>query len=200
MSDWRNPGFGGEGRPAAPAAPSGSESQSNKGSSAAPGNTSEAKKGFLVPQVKDGLKLVGWIAGLILIAGLCWFLTQPLRNRLLLNAVNRVFVESGDFRRLEGPVSAGMSGSFGTGVWFTITESNSRTRGNTSPGDFSEGTRAYIFTFIGEGTFFPCAAIVKPGGDVEEFIPLNNHGARMIKQISPGILRIYAQRIGGDKS
>jgi len=182
MGDWKNPVNSGESR-------------------------SDKKSG--VPQVKDGLILFGWIAGLILIASLCWFLTQPIRSRFLLRAVNHVLEESGDTRRLGEPISPSLSGSIGVGAWYTMTQAknplppvlpSARRTGDMENAYFSEGTRAFIFTFIGEGTFFPCAAVVAPGGEVKEFIPLSSQGERMIKQISPGVLKIYARRIEGDKS
>jgi len=188
MSDWKNPGFAGETQPSRSSVPVTTQ-----------GSTSGQKR-WLVPQVKDVLMLVGWIAGLILIAALCWFLTQPVRSRFLRSAVNQVLEDSGDSRRLGEPDSPGMCGSIGMGTWYTMTELSTKPDGNTGRGEFSEGTKAYIFTFIGEGTFFPCAAVVTPGGKVQEFIPLNSHGVKMLKLISPGILRIYAQRIEGDKS
>ena len=152
----------------------------------------------LIPQVKDALILLGWIAGLILIASLVWFFTQPIRSRSLLGAVNRVLLESGDSRSLEKPVSDGMSGFFGTGAWYTMTESAAFRTGSTGRGGLPDGTRAFVFTFIGGGTFFPCAAVVGPDGKVLEFIPLNSHGEKMLKLVSPGVLKIYAQRIEGE--
>ena len=159
----------------------------------------EPHKSFLFPQLKDLLMLMAWIAGLILVAGLCWFLAQPARTRFLRNSVNRVLEESGDFRRLGEPVSPGMSASSGMGVWFTMTDTSgqpARTGGGT---EFNEGTRVYVFTFIWGAAFFPCAAVVRPGGEVQEFIALNSHGERMMKLISPGIMKIYARRIEGEK-
>ena len=202
MSDWKNPGHKGEPRRADPApaagAGGGTHPHKSSGFSIVPGGASGFKNSILVPGVKDALMLVGWIAGLILIAGLCWFLTQSVRSRFLGNAVNRVLEESGDSRRLGEPVSPGMYDSFGMGAWYTVTGESSRPAGN-SGGNFSDRAMIFIFTFIGEGTFFPCAAVVKPGAGVQEFIPLNSHGVKMMKLISPGTLKIYAQRIEGDK-
>lgn len=144
----------------------------------------------LIPQVKDGAILFGWIASIILVAGLCWFFTQPLRSRLLLNAVNRVLVQSGDSRRLGEPIpQAALAGRSRMGSWYTL--------GERRPGNALDGNRALIFTFIGEGTFFPCVAMVLPGGKVEEFIPLGSHGEKMLKRVSPEVLKIYARRIEG---
>ena len=144
--------------------------------------------------LRDAGLLLGWIAGLLLIAGFCWFLTQPFRTRVLLRAVNQVLEEAGDSRRLGAPIQAGTPrrGSDNPGI------NNARSAGNAGIGSWysvSDGTEAVIFTFIGEGSFFPCAAIVGSGGTAEEFIPLTKHGRRMIKSISPGILGIYSNRI-----
>ena len=78
----------------------------------------------LVPQMKDTAILVGWIAGLVLIAGLCWFLTQPVRNSFLHKAVNQVLEQSGNSHRLGVPVSAGAlkTGVSKMGSWYTMTE------------------------------------------------------------------------------
>ena len=151
----------------------------------------------LVPQVKDTAILMGWIAGLVLIAGISWFLTQPVRNRLLLQAVNRVLEQSGDPRRLGEPVSPrALKGNLsGMGSWYTLAQI-----GNSEREGLSTGRMALIFTFFGEGSFFPCLVVLSPGGKAEEFIPLSSYGERMLKQLSPEIFRIYARRIEGSRS
>jgi len=142
--------------------------------------------------LKDTSLLIGWISGLVIIAGLCWYFTQPLRNGLLIKAINRVLEQSGDSRRL---AEALPSAPLGIGSWFTMTENlNSRYTGKER---LAEGSRACVFVFVGEGSFFPSLAVVSPDGNVEEFISLTSHGHRMIKRVSPGILRIYISRIEG---
>ena len=133
--------------------------------------------------LKDSIIFFGWITSILIIAGICWFFTQPLRNRLMIRAVNRVLAESGDSRRLLEPLYSERSGSLLTGSWFTMLDTN------------TDGKKVIVFSFIGDGTFFPCAAVVTPNGGVEEFIPLNSHGEKVLKRISPGILKIYARRI-----
>jgi len=150
---------------------------------------------YLVPKIKDSVILVGWISGLILIASLCWFFTQPARSGILVRAINKVLEQSGDSRRLGESFNTPSSGM---GSWYTLTE-NSRRRDSGSE-LIPDGTRAYVFIFIGEGSFFPCAAVVSPEGKVEEFIPLNDQGKRMIKRVPPGVLKIYSSRIEGLKS
>ena len=151
-----------------------------------------------VPHLRDTIILFGWIASLLIIAGISWMLTQPLRDRFLIRAVNRVLEQSGDMRRLGELSPSGTSGSLIIGSWYTMILARQPVAAGTK--DFSEGTKAFVFSFVGEGTFFPCAAVMLPNGKVEEFIPLSSHGERILKKISPGILRIYARRIEGAKS
>ena len=136
---------------------------------------------------KDAAIFAGWIAGLLLIAGLLWFFTQPVRERFMLNAVNQVLEQSGDTRRLEEALPAGAlpAAVSRMGSWYTMTGQ-------------PEGTRAFVFMFVAEGTFFPSVAVVAPGGRaVQEFIPLSNHAERMLRRVSPEILRLYSRRITG---
>ena len=149
----------------------------------------------LIPKMKDTAILFGWISVLIIIAGLAWFFTKQPREDFLIKAINKVLEQSGDHRRLGEPIH---ELSLGMGSWFTVTEATKRR--NTGSEPLSDGSRAYIFVFITEGSFFPCAAVVSPGGKVEEFIPLNSQGKRLIKQVSPGILQIYTSRIEGAES
>jgi hypothetical protein len=173
-----------------------------------------------IPQLKDTMILIGWIVALLIIAGTCWMLTEPLRDRFLIRAVNRVLEQSGDARRLgelshsgasgtlgktaaiNEPVGRSFQSSFIIGSWYTMILA--RQPGGTLNGpsttdikDFSEGTKAFVFSFIGEGSFFPCAAVVLPDGKVKEFIPLSSHGERVLKKTSQGILNLYARRIEG---
>jgi hypothetical protein len=138
-------------------------------------------------QAKGTAIFFAWISAILIFAAVFWVLTQPLRTRILVSAVNRVLEQSGDSRRLEEPSSSGGPGFFGMSTWFSMTNLERQTPGDTG--------RAVVFSFIGEGTFFPCIAVLNPDGRVEEFIPLNSHGERVIRRISPGILNIYARRI-----
>ena len=150
----------------------------------------------LAPKMKDTAILAGWISGLIIIAGLCWFFTQPIRESFLVKSINKVLEQSHDQRRVGEALPAHYPGM---GSWYTMNEAAAKRRDNARD-DLAEGTKACVFVFVAEGSFFPCIAVVSPGGMVEEFIPLNSHGKRIIKQVSPGILQIYAARIEGMKS
>lgn len=136
--------------------------------------------------LKDAAILAGWVAGLVLIAGITWFFTQPVRDQFTRNAVNYALEQSGDSRRLGAPVpsSALNAGVSRMGSWFTMTGS-------------PEGTRVFVFPFIVGGTFFPSAAVVSPAGTTLEFIPLTAHGRRMFQRVSPEITRFYSRRVLG---
>ena len=144
--------------------------------------------------IKNTSLLIGWIAVIVILSGLFWAFTQPLRNRLLIRSVNRVLEQSGDSRRLGDPSFSEKTSSIGLGSWYTVSQTRS------SNNYFQAGTKALIFTFIGEGTFFPCAALTNGEGKVLEFIPLNRHGERVLKRLSPGILKLYIKRIEGTAS
>jgi hypothetical protein len=144
--------------------------------------------------VRDAIKLFGWIGSILIVACVCWVLTQPVRNRYLMRAVNRVLEQYGDSRRLI-ELSSGSTDTSIIGSWFDMIKG--RQQGISGTDNFSEGTKAFVFTFIAEGTFFPCVAIIDPMGQVKEFIPLNVHGKKILERISPGILKLYIRRIEG---
>jgi hypothetical protein len=148
---------------------------------------------------RDTIKLFGWIASILIIAGLCWTLTQSVRNRFLTRAINRVLEQYGDSRRLgELSSSLGTGGASLIGSWHTMIRA--RQQGNSTNDNFLDGTTAFVFSFIAEGTIFPCVAVVDPMGRVQEFIPLNTHGKKILSRISPGILKLYIRRIEGSGS
>ena len=158
---------------------------------------------------KDAAILAGWIAGLILVAGLFWFFTQPVRNRILLSAVNQVLEQSGDSRMLGTPVptKALRPGVSKVGSWYTMIERTQveppirRRSGQSAAPEMPDPiARVFVFAFIGEGTFFPCAALVNLDGKTEGFIPLNKHGERMLNRVSPKIIELYTRRIEGAES
>ena len=150
-------------------------------------------------QAKDTALIIGWIVVIVMLASILWIFTKPLRDNLLITAVNKVLEQSGDSRRLEELYSQDlyfkelhsrdMANNFGMSKWFAF---------KTFP-DNGDAKRAFVFSFVGEGTFFPCIAVVNRDDRVEEFIPLNSHGKKVINRISPGVLKIYSSRIGGNK-
>ena len=146
-------------------------------------------------QTKDPAIFIIWISTLLILAGVFWVLTQPVRTRALARAVNRVLEQSEDFRRLEEQSAYGGSGFFGMNTWFTMTGQRTHETGDTRY--FQDGMRAVVFPFIGDGAFFPCLALLNAEGKLVEFIPLSNHGRRIMSRVSPGLMEIYVRRIEG---
>ena len=143
----------------------------------------------LVPKVKDKLIFSGWLLMILLIAGMSWHLSQPLRTRSLQRAANRALEQLGHGLRLGEALPPADFSRSRMGSYFSAL-------GNTG---YPAGTgRVKIFTFIAEGTFFPCAAIIGADGKVENFIALNKQGENILMQISPGVLRLYAWRLEGE--
>jgi len=147
--------------------------------------------------IMNTIKLFGWIASILIIGGLCWALTQPVRTRFLIRAVNRVLEQYGDSRRV-AELTSPAGGSSLIGSWHTMIKA--RQQGTSTNENFTEGTKALVFSFIAEGTIFPCVAVVDPMGRVQEFIPLNIHGKKIFSRISPGIFKLYIRRIEGSES
>jgi hypothetical protein len=148
-----------------------------------------------MPRTRNTMILAGWIAALILVAGVAWFLTQPLRSSLMLTAVNQVLAQAGDERRLQGPLASAVidTNSPRIGFWYTMTD----------------GARAFVFLFIADGTFFPALAVLTQSPLAPEaapfalpppmvqFVPLSNHGARALERVCYTVLEIYGRRILG---
>jgi hypothetical protein len=124
----------------------------------------------------------GWAAGLILISALLWGLTQPVRNRALLNSVNRILNTLGEETRLETPLSSwGMPGrAIQSGTWFTT----------TNPEEW-----AAVFTVALDGVFTPFLILVSDDGKAGPLIPLSLHAEAVFRRLPPGQFRIYIRRI-----
>jgi hypothetical protein len=126
--------------------------------------------------------LAAWIAGLCLVGGLAWFLTQPLRSSLIIHTVNRTLERSGENRRLEAQISPwGKSGAaFQLGSWYTLREGNDR---------------VVVFSIMNDGILAPYAAFISRQGVAESFIPLSAHADRLLGRLPLGILQTYVRRI-----
>ncbi|GHV43602.1 hypothetical protein AGMMS49546_25670 [Spirochaetia bacterium] len=135
-----------------------------------------------LPRMKDTGILLGWLAGLLLIGGLLWSLTEGVRNRGLQRAVNRLIADAGinEPLQLNGVISGGPGKRMPLGTWFSA--------------DGAED-RVLVFPLISGGAALPCAAVVNPRGKVERIIPLGLHGEQVFKHLSQGILRVYIHRI-----
>ncbi|GHV02446.1 hypothetical protein FACS189485_02830 [Spirochaetia bacterium] len=144
-------------------------------------NFSRLKGGLAnLSRFKDTAILIGWFAGLLLIGGLLWTLTEPVQGRFLQSAVNRVMLDIGEPLRLEGVPDSSSVNRIPLGKWYTISGS---------------ADRMLVFPLMSSGAVIPCGAVVKPGGKVERIIPLGVHGEQLFKTLPQGILRVYIHRI-----
>jgi hypothetical protein len=137
-----------------------------------------------MPKFKDFAVFTGWIAGIILLGGLCWFLTESIRADFLMRSVNRALEQEGYSLAVGRPVTQRELApeTARMGRWF-----------------FQAGTegperRVLVFTMIDGGLFFPCAAVVN-NGIVEEILPLNGYSGKFLSRVSPGVISIYKRRI-----
>jgi hypothetical protein len=136
--------------------------------------------------LSPGLRRTGvflaWIGGIILLGGLLWFFTQPVRNRALIRSVNRILAASEAPWRLEAALSPwGMPGRASQlGTWVTLDDPE---------------VRGVVFPVISDGLLSSCLAVLSPQGQVEALIPLSGHARRTLDSISPGALGIYVRRV-----
>jgi hypothetical protein len=137
--------------------------------------------------MRDRAIFIGWIGGLLLLGGLLWFFTQPSRLMITGESVNRILSSRDYPRRLGSPLPRGQIDrrSVPLGTWYALENLPDRTPAG----------RALIFSMVAEGAQAPCMAVVSPDGRVEELIPLNDHGERMLKFLSGETMGIYIRRI-----
>ncbi|MDR2258582.1 MAG: hypothetical protein LBE14_05480 [Treponema sp.] len=132
--------------------------------------------------IKDWAVFFGWIGGLVILGGIVWSLTQPVRTRGLMRSVNRILSLGEDPRRLDAPRSFPRpSGSAGPlGNWYTLVNS---------------GDAFFVFPVMRDGVLVLCGAQVSPEGKVVEIVPLSDHARQVFDDISGGIIQTYIRRI-----
>ncbi|MDR1949543.1 MAG: hypothetical protein LBQ38_09130 [Spirochaetaceae bacterium] len=148
-----------------------------------PLKSSGAKPGLGIPGSLRSLGLLAaWIAGILVLGGLTWFFTQPVRDRMLLYSVNRVLAASDVSRRLGTPISPwrmpGRATQFGS--WFTLAGS---------------GDWGVVFPIMINGIPASFFAAVSPEGAVGSLVPLSGNAVKALKYLPPGALGIYIRRI-----
>jgi hypothetical protein len=140
-----------------------------------------------VPEkLKDVGIFLGWIAGLFLLAGLGWFLSRPVRTRIMIRNINSTLQGEREFRQLEAPLTdksiprlkAAKAAQLGT--WYSL-------RNNED--------RAVVFSVMAEGILAPYVIFVSPRGEMGDPIPLGAHSARILKRLSQGVLQTYINRL-----
>jgi hypothetical protein len=129
--------------------------------------------------VKEWGVVFAWIAGILLLNILLWFLTADIREDRLLQTVNRVLAEKNDPRRLRR-IPDKVYRRQTLGRWYELAGGQGR---------------AAVFSVLSWGSPSSYLAIINEAGRVEEFIPLSVHRAGVSGTTSPGILDIYKRRL-----
>ena len=135
---------------------------------------------FQIKKYKDSAVFFGWIAGLLIIISLAWFLTQSVQSRNLLRTVNRMFVTTGQPHRLASHLTMNAKNSFLLGYWFTMHNSTDR---------------MFVFAPVRDGILVPLGARVTANGEVEEIIPLSSHAMQTMENLPKSVLQMYIVRI-----
>ncbi|MDR1420712.1 MAG: hypothetical protein LBI86_10090 [Treponema sp.] len=142
----------------------------------------EKKKKRFFSGFTDAAVFLGWTAGLFLAGLLLWSLTQSVRDRSFLRAVNRVFIQRGEERRLRAslPPPGPRRGSGLPGTWYSLAESDGA---------------VFVFLVMGDGIMTPYAAFLGSGGKVDEIVPLSVHAEQFMPRFREGLMGIYIRRI-----
>jgi hypothetical protein len=130
--------------------------------------------------MKDKLILFGWIAGLLLLASVILFFSQPALAFNLMRSVNNVFIHNNDSRRLSAylPAKTGKAEVFG--YWYTM---------------YNSANKMFVFTTFQDGILVPLGAVVTPHGDVDEVLPLSAHAEQIFDAMPKSVLQMYIYRI-----
>jgi hypothetical protein len=129
---------------------------------------------------------LGWIAGLFLIAGLLWFLSNPVRTRIVTRDINSVLRNSQEFRQLEAPLAdksiprLKAAKAAQLGIWYSL---------------YNSEDRAVVFSIMAEGILVPCVLFVSSRGEPEGPIPLGVHAAQVLDRLPRGVLQTYLNRL-----
>jgi len=130
--------------------------------------------------LKDRAILLGWIAGLALIASLLWSLSFPFRSFCLMRSANKVLITMDDPRRLVAPLPHSSGSPLSLGCWYRLNGS---------------GSLFYVFTLVQGGILVPCGAEISETGKVVDIIPLGSHARQMMSRTPQGLIQMYTRRI-----
>jgi len=133
-----------------------------------------------IQDLKDRAVLLGWIAGLLLLISLIWIFSQPLQAHYLLRAVNYVFINNNDERRIISYIKKKPGKTDLMGYWYTM---------------YNTKDNMFVFTVFKDGILVPFGAIVSDNGNVNEIIPLSAHAVQIFDDIQQGILQMYVRQI-----
>ncbi|WP_010261411.1 hypothetical protein [Treponema primitia] len=135
---------------------------------------------------------LGWIAGLFLIAGLTWFLTRPVRTRIIIRNINSTLRNMEEGRQLEAPFTADKSiprwkagKAAQLGSWYSL---------------YNSAEKAVVFSIMAEGLLAPYVIFVSPWGEMGQPIPLGAHSAQILDRLPQGVLHAYINRLAAGEA
>ncbi|MDR0554804.1 MAG: hypothetical protein LBG76_08420 [Treponema sp.] len=138
------------------------------------------------PDFRQAGILAGWLAALMVVSGLLWFFTQPLRDSALIRAANQALEAQGENIRLDKALSSreipGKTARLG--VWFSLAGSPNR---------------GVIFPIMREGMQISFLGVVTPQGE-SVLIPLGANARKMAERLPPAILLLYTKRLEDRKA
>jgi len=133
-----------------------------------------------IQDLRDKAVLLGWIAGVLMLISLIWILSQPLQAHYLLKAINYVFINNNDERRVINYIQKKPGKTGLMGYWYSMYNTNDN---------------MFVFTVFKDGILVPFGAIVSDNGNVQEIIPLSAHAVQIFDNLSQSILQMYVRRI-----
>jgi hypothetical protein len=137
-------------------------------------------RGRFAAGLRSAAVFLEWTAGLFAAGLLLWSLTQPLRDRLLMKAVNRVFTSQGETRLIGGSIPPPRGGERLFGTWYSLID---------------DSRNLFVFPVMSDGILAPYAAFVDGGGKVEDVVPLSFHAEQFMPRFRRELMGIYVRRI-----
>ncbi|WP_461256222.1 hypothetical protein [Treponema sp. R80B11-R83G3] len=129
--------------------------------------------------MKDKAILLGWITGLLLLISVLWISIQSVHAFYVLRAVNSVFMNNEDSRRVSKFLHSKAGKAQVLGFWYSMNSSD----------------KMFVFTVFKDGILVPCGAIVSPEGTVSEIMPLSAHAMQIFDGLPKSVLQMYMGRI-----
>jgi len=129
--------------------------------------------------MKDKAILLGWITGLLLLISVLWISIQSVHAFYILRAVNNVFINNDDSRRVSKFLHAKAGKAEALGYWYSMNSTD----------------KMFVFTVFLDGILIPLGAIVSPNCTVTEILPLSAHAIQIFDKLPKSILRVYTGRI-----
>jgi hypothetical protein len=140
--------------------------------------------------LKKGALCAAWIAGLICLGWLLWFLTEGAMARGLERQLNRILLARGE-RFSVVTVQRRRNQRVPLGIEFIIEARN------PEAADPPVGGTLLAFPLVSGGAALSCGALINSQGRVERIIPLGTHAEQAFDRLTGRVLDLYIRRIEG---